>query len=252
MAPMNPRLLRPTASGFDPRRIAGLEAWFDALTPTSYTEVSGQISEWRSLVGSLSVEEATGNNRPTLFESSGNVQGATRSEINGRQSFYFDGANDRLISTATGGSANWTAFAACKPQSVTGTRGLLSRDPAGGAPVAIRGPQFLRHSNGVPQAIAFSTATSFVATAATLTNNTAVILSAVQTASTVQIFVNNVGGTAIAATQNTSVNPLRVGVSGGITEFWLGAIGEILLYQRDLNASERLAVHTYLSKRWGV
>jgi len=247
---MNPRLLRPTASGFDPRRIAGLEAWFDALTPSSYTQASGQISEWRSRVGSLSVTQATGNNRPTLFESSGNVQGTTRSEINGRQSLYFDGTNDFLLSTATVTGSLWTAFAVCRPQSVSLVRTAFSRDPGGAA--SDRGPQFLRLNNGLSQSAGFTTAGAYIASAATVTNNNPVVLSAVQTASALQNFVNNTGGTATSGVQNSSATVLRVGVSSGVAENWLGAIGEILLYQRDLNASERLAVFTYLSKRWGV
>jgi hypothetical protein len=246
---MNPRLLRPTASGFDPRRIAGLEAWWDALTPSSYTEVSGQISEWRSLASALTVSQGTGNNRPTLFESTGDTQGATRSEINGKQSFYFDGTNDNLASTATLATTLWTAFAVCRPQTVSGTRIAFQRDGSNPS-IANRGPQFLRHFNGVTQSIGFSGAGAYTASAATLTNNVAVVLSAVQTAADLQMFVNNIGGTVVSGTQNASATFFIVG--GAVGSGWLGALGEVLFYTRALNASERLAVHTYLAKRWGI
>jgi len=244
--PMNPRLLVPRASGLtNPNTIAGLDAWFDTLTASSYTEASGQISEWRSRVGSIAVEQTTANNRPTLFESSGNVQGATRSEINGRQAFYFDGSNDRLISTTSLSGTQWTAFAACRPQDLTGERGVITRDN-----FPTRGPQYLRHNAGVAQAV--GNGGGFTASAGTVTNNTAVILHAVQTATTMQVFVNNVGGTAVAGTQNSSSTVLMVGTSFTTLAFWLGSIGEILLYQRALTTGEQLAVYQYLRKRWGI
>jgi hypothetical protein len=245
---MNPRLLVPRASGLtNPNTIAGLDAWFDTLTASSYTEASGQISEWRSRVGSISVAQSTANNRPTLFESSGNVQGATRSEINGRQAFYFDGTNDILLSTTSLSGTQWTAFAACRPQSVSGQRGVVTRDN-----FPTRGPQYLRHNDGVTEAI--GNGGGFTATAGTLTNNTAVILHAVQAAATLQMFVNNVGGTAVAGTQNSSSTVLMVGTSflTSANFLWLGSIGEILLYQRALTTGEQLAVYQYLRKRWGI
>jgi hypothetical protein len=244
---MNPRLLVPRASGLtNPSTISGLDAWFDTLTASSYTEASGQISEWRSRVGSLTVTQATANNRPTLFESSANVQGATRSEINGRQAFYFDGTNDRLVSTTTLSGTQWTAFAACRPQSVSGERGIISRDQE-----PPRGPQYLRHSAGVAQAV--GNGGGFTASAGTVTNNTAVILHGVQTATTMQVFVNNVGGTAVAGTQNSSTTTVYVGLAyNNQLGFWLGSIGEILLYQRVLTTGEQLAVYQYLRKRWGI
>jgi hypothetical protein len=246
--PMNPRLLRPLATGFNPRSIAGLTVWYDTLTPSSYTEASGQISEWRSKVDGTAVSQGTANNRPTLFESSSNVQGATRSEINGRQAFYFDGSNDMLESTALYSGAQWTAFGVGKPQSVSGTRGMLSRDPSTGN----RGPQFLRHNSAVAESIGHSTSAAYVASAGTVTNNTPVILSALQTATQLRMFVNNVGGTAVNGVQRSDANTaVRVGAATS-SGFWLGAIGEVLLWERVLSATEQLAVYNYLKARWGL
>jgi len=247
---MNPRLLRPLATGFDPSRIAGLTLWYDTLTPSSYTEASGRISEWRSRVNGTPVTQTvSNNNQPTLFESSSDVQGATRSEINGRQAFYFDGANDRLTSTATFSGTQWTAFAVCKPQSVSGTRGLFSRD----APSGSRGPQILRHNNGTVQSIGFATGNAFfAASAASLTNNTPVILSALQTATQLRSFVNNTGGTAVSGVQQSVGTVIRIGSIFDVSEYWLGAVGEVLLWERDLSAAEQLTVYNYLKSRWGL
>jgi hypothetical protein len=253
MSPMNHRLLRPLASGgFDPRRIAGLTVWYDTLTPSSYTEASGQISEWRSKVDGTAVSQGTANNRPTLFESSSDVQGATRSEINGRQAFYFDGTNDRLASTAVYTGAQWTAFGVGKPQSVSGARGVLSRDPGLPAGAPPRGPQYLRHDGGTSQTLGFATGGAYVATAASVTNNTPVILSALQTATQIRAFVNNTGGTAVNGVQQASSTELNVGSATPTGNFWLGAIGEVLLWERALSATEQQAVYDYLKARWGL
>ena len=47
---MNPRLLRPTASGFNPKSIAGLEAWYAADVASSITIATG-VQQWADLSG---------------------------------------------------------------------------------------------------------------------------------------------------------------------------------------------------------
>jgi hypothetical protein len=252
--PMNPRLLRPLATGFNPRSIAGLVVWLDTLDPTTYTESSGQITEWRSKVGTIKFEQTTGNNRPTLFESSSDVQGVTQAAINNRQAFYFDGTNDQLFGSATIGDRQWTVFAACRTDNTAATQGVFSRDPSNVVgPASNRGPQFLRHSSaGVVQSLAFTDSTSGVATAGTLTNGVAAVIHAVQTATTIQAFLNNVGGTAVSATQNASVTTPRVGGVLPAAEFWRGTAGEILLYSSALSATQQTAIYNYLRRRWGI
>jgi hypothetical protein len=95
---MNPRLLRPLASGFDPRRIAGLEAWFDASDlstmaqnsngTTAATATNDPVGFWRDKSGQgRHAKQTTNNNRPT-------VQLADR---NGRAGLNFDGSNDFFV-----------------------------------------------------------------------------------------------------------------------------------------------------------
>jgi hypothetical protein len=251
---MNPRLLRPLASGFSPRQVAGLTIWLDALDSSTYTESSGQITEWRSKSGSIKFEQATANNRPTLFESSSDVQGATQAVINNRQAFYFDGTNDQLVDSATIGDRQWTAFAACRTDNTAATQGVFSRDPSSSAgPASNRGPQFLRHSSaGVMQSLAFTDSTAPIATAGTLTSGVAAVINAVQTDSTLQAFLNGVGGTAVSATQNSSATTPRVGGVLPTAEFWKGTVGEILLYNRALTTAERQKVEGYLAWKWGL
>jgi hypothetical protein len=250
---MNPRLLRPLATGFDPRSIANLTFWMDSLSASTYTQSSGQITEWRSRVGSLKFGQATANNRPTLFESSSDVQGSTAAVINGRQALYFDGTNDQLSSNATVTGPQWTTFAVARSDSVTADRGVFTRD-INGLAVADRGPQALGHTPlGAVRTLGISTTAGFTATAGTMSNGVAAVLHSVQTASDLRAFLNNVGGTAVSGVQNSSATIATIGSHRLFTStFWQGTIGEILYYERALSADEQTKVYQYLRLRWGI
>jgi hypothetical protein len=67
---MNPRLLRPTASGFDPRRISGLTGWWDASDAATITLNGTTVSEWRDKSGaSRHLTQSTAANQPTYLSS---------------------------------------------------------------------------------------------------------------------------------------------------------------------------------------
>jgi hypothetical protein len=247
MSPMNPRLLVPRAAGgFDPRTISGLNVWLDARTPSSYTESSGQITEWRSRVGSLSVAQSTANNRPTLFESSSNVQTSARAEINGRQALFFDGVNDSLSTSVNFSVTQRTVFVVVSFRNVTGLRLILNCQTSGGS-------QFLRTNGTTVETIGSQASVgAYTATASPVANNTSFVLHAVQTASGLQAFINNAGGTVVSGVQQSVSGPLRVGTFSGTDFFFSGLLGEIVFYDRALSASEQTAVYNYLRARWGL
>jgi hypothetical protein len=251
---MNNRLLRPT-SGFNPRSIAGLSVWLDALDPGTYTESSGQVSEWRSKVGSIIFTQSTANDRPTLFESASDTQNATKAVVNNRQAFYFDGTNDQLLGSVAIEASQWTAFAVIRPDDITAVRGVFTRDPASGG-VSQRGPQLLRHNDaGIVQSIGFSTSGNYTAeSAAAMSNGTAFVMHAVQTSATLQCFLNNAPGTGTAGTQNSSSTTPVVGASttAGASQFFRGTCGEILLYSSALPILQQTVVYEYLRKKWGI
>jgi hypothetical protein len=90
---MNPRLLRPTASGFDPRRIAGLQLWVDATVASSLTFNGTTISKFDDLSGNgRHFVQNVGGDQPTY--------GATL--MNGRPGLQFTGsATSLMLSSAT-------------------------------------------------------------------------------------------------------------------------------------------------------
>jgi hypothetical protein len=95
---MNPRLLRPTPTGFDPRRIAGLQGWWDAADlssmaqnsdgTTAVTSINDPVGFWRDKSGNLRhAKQTTNNNRPQVQVS----------DKNGRAGLNFDGSNDYYV-----------------------------------------------------------------------------------------------------------------------------------------------------------
>lgn len=105
---MNARLLRPLATGFDPRRIAGLAYWLDASDSTTITTVSGAVSEWRSKVSGTTATQSSAANRPAY----------TLAGRNGRNVVTFDGTSSFMTTGTLSINQPLTIFWA---GSVTGT-----------------------------------------------------------------------------------------------------------------------------------
>ena len=87
---MNQKLLRPRASGFNPKSIAGLALWLDASDSSTITLNGATVSQWRDKSGNArDLSEATANNQPTM------------STMNGKAALSFDGVNDSLSTSST-------------------------------------------------------------------------------------------------------------------------------------------------------
>lgn len=48
---MNPKLLRPRSTGFNPKSISGLALWLDASDLSTITLNGSNVSEWRDKSG---------------------------------------------------------------------------------------------------------------------------------------------------------------------------------------------------------
>lgn len=84
--PMNNKLMRPRASGFNVRSLSGLVYWLDASQSSTITTATG-VSEWRDAAGgSIKGTQTIANNQP-------DYQAAAK---NGKNAVYFDGTNDSV------------------------------------------------------------------------------------------------------------------------------------------------------------
>jgi hypothetical protein len=91
MSPMSPRLLRPRATGFNPKSLPGLKLWLDAGDSSSLTFNGGDVSQMNDLSGNgFHATQSTGANQPTLVSTG----------FNGKPTLDFD-TTDSLLSSAT-------------------------------------------------------------------------------------------------------------------------------------------------------
>ena len=223
--PMNPRLLRPLSTGFDPRRISGLELWLDGSDSSTITLNSTTVSEWRDKSGkSNTFTQAVALNQPTFVASSKNGRSAINfpnvAQMNGPAGFSFAQPTTWFIAfQAPTSSGQWALFDGnTSRQHVFGNASTEMRMFAGSAPVIATITQSTWYL-----AVLVYNGTSSTHRVSTLT------------ASTV-----NAGANAITAP--------RIGANAGLR----GDLGEIGVFSKALSDTEATAVMRYLSKKWAV
>jgi len=223
---MNPRLLRPLASGFNPKSIAGLQGWWDAADAATVT-ISTGVSEWRDKSGNdRHASQGTGNNQP-----------AYTNQLNGRNVITFDGSNDSLLTTSFSLSQPYTLFAVAR-RSGGGASNFYDRVGNGASLGSFGGVFYIFAGtglNGPSQDIDWH-----IFNAEHSGSNSVFRVDGQDSAS------GNAGTQAIS-------DGLRFGANGaGSGSFLNGDIAEILLYNVIASTAQRNAILSYLDKKWGV
>jgi len=239
MCAMNPRLLVPRASGFNPRSIADLALWLEA------GDYNASTGTWT---------DRSGNGRNFSQDAAGNDQPTKTLTINERSVVSFDGDNDFLAGPQVS-FTQWSAFAVVRPDRTTGDNGIFTADNA----VGTRGPQFLRWSGTAYQIVGFQATNSARVESPSVAAviGTTVVVSAVQGASTLEMWHNNTSNGTTSCTQQAYTSEMALGAgtyntTPSASGFADGDIGEILLYSRALTTTERQRVQTYLARKFGV
>jgi len=232
--PMSPRLLRPIASGFDPRRLAGLVQWLDASDSSTVTLNSGAISEWRSKSSSgVAVSQGTALNQPAY------VAGAK----NGRAVARFASGN-HLLGSGFSLAQPFTTIAAFIPTTNTGGVALVANNlgqhaitPASGANINVSGMNL--GTGYFP--LSYTSAWQVFSTVANGTNSIV----------TRDLGSDNIGN---AGTAGFSSDLLIGARSPVLTpqQFFVGDVGEILIYNKDLTRTERMTIAAYLNRKWAI
>lgn len=230
--PMNPRLLRPTAAGgFDPRRISGLVAWYDANVSTSIT-ISTGVSNWANLEGTATrdLQQSTGNNQPLV------VTG-----FNGKSAIQFNGTSHFLARTFSHANP-CHEFVVCrvdvgsKSNAITdgGTFGrkLLYATSSNGL-IVYQGQNGPVSGNNI-----FTAGTPFLAD------------SEFANANSVGRFNGTQYGTGNAGAGVP--NGMTVGRWPGIAQYGEVSVAEIILYERILSTAEAARVRRYLGGKYGI
>jgi hypothetical protein len=234
---MNARLLRPLATGFNPRSIAGLALWLDASDTASVTLVSGAVSQWNDKSGnSRNATQTSANDRPTT------------TTINGRQGIVFNGTSARLSISAPWGAAI-TLFYVTTPSTVNDSY-LFASDGLGGSPgmlsryinAGARRDFEWWNANGSDRVIVATSSPGLNVLSFTNQDGGAFFgfVNGTQTATK---------GTVAATTAGRALAAIG---SAGSVAFSNATIGEFLIYNRVLSTSERRRVESALGRKWGI
>ncbi len=244
---MSGRLLRPRASGLNPRSISGLALWLDA-TDSATTIADQGISTWNDKSGlGRNFSQSTGNNQPTV------------STLNGKRALAFNGTSAQMTLTGVAcstlvdatGAASFVVF---RPSSDT-TYSVLTLEGAGNT------QHRDRFSDGNAYTATFRVPRSAGIINGSMPTNTAAILThhVVQPVAHI-IRINRsqvrsdslVSATTFTSWRSQGTGTNRIGVGADQLDFFSGVIGEILVYGRGLTDSEVQRVENYLAGKWGI
>ena len=245
---MNPRLLRPTASGFNPASISGIVHWWDANDASTVTLDSGAVSTWTSKAGTTTAaSQSTANNRPVT------------TTVNGKTALSFDGSNDGFNFTGVSRTDETWIIAAAQTADQSGTRTLINDGTNGdginvakSAGARLVDTSWGNSTEGVgrfrPQYAAPNTVPYGPAVISVVRSSAAggfVFLDGTQRISAIDSSLSSF-------TTSGSVTMQRIGYYSSTLFQWQGWIGDILCWNRALSDSERLKVERFLGRKWGI
>ena len=222
---MNPRLLRPTASGFDPRRISGLELWLDGSDSSTITLNSTTVSEWRDKSGkSNTFGQPIAISQPTF----------TASARNGKSGINFPNATNMVGPAGFSFAQPTTWFLAFQAPTSSGQWSIFDGDTSRQHIFGNSSTEMRMFAGSAPVIATLVSAQWYVAL---LTYNGA---SSTHRVSTLTASTASPGANAITAP--------RIGANNGLR----GDLGEIGVFSKALSDTEATAVMRYLSKKWAV
>jgi hypothetical protein len=230
---MSPRLLRPLASGFSPRSIAGLAWWLDAADTSTVTLNGSTVSAWGDKSGNArNVVQAVANNQPSYANSQ-----------NGRKVITFNGTSNRLATSAAYslGTSGYTFMAVAFHGGgfhVLAEGGNLNPYISTDANGSIKGFKHYDGANGLDTGDgAYTTSTWFVLEVVVSAASRLIVVDG-------SLKVTGSGTSRTASFQNIGAT------SAGF--FWGGRVAEVLVYSSALAATQRAAARNYLGSKWGV
>ena len=249
---MNPRLLRPTPTGFDPRRIAGLVGWWDfsdaaTLGPTSAG--TGTVSNNgpikyvadKSASGVAMIQSGADSIAPTYLAA----------ELNNRSAAGFDGG-DSMFCDFTKTFTSETVFAVARLTSAaSGSARLFSQSDASND-FSATGHYIPLLRNGSTAAIA-AYAAGGVRASVSVSYDTWLVACSRHTGSQIQTRINN--GSAATYNHTLNLGVTRFAIGRSLTAFgdqWRDRVAELLVFDRSLSDSEMNTVARWLGKKWNI
>jgi hypothetical protein len=249
--PMNPRLLRPTASGsFDPRSIGTMLAWYDFSDTSSLTLVNGFVSEIRNKSGLLpTLTQDTEADRPSL------------GTLGGRQAGVFDGNNDVLFSNTSIGTDQGIGTI------VAAYGALPSGTNLAAFSVNTSGPAFGGAGSHRAMAVGATSTTNVGASCRLSSTVEGAVVAATGSSYVVSLRYNFTLPFSLRANGNSATssgsgpalqgNAIHVAIGARNVNavygaFWNSTFGEALYYKDILSDAQVSAAEQYLRRKWGV
>ena len=232
MMAMNNKTLRPRVSGFNPKSISGLYAWYDAADATTITQATG-VSSWADKSGNgRTCSQATGANQPA---------------------YVLAGQNGKNVIDFASGSKNMTT---------NGTAWSLSDNTMFWSfqfpDTAASAASWQLFDFNVVRQLVYGNSTSDFRIANTSTGITPVsrrwyILSIQWNGAATAYRLNQSASTTINPTGFTSgaSTQMFMGYNGGSASI-RGYIGECITYDSTLTNAQTTTVNNYLAKKWGA
>jgi hypothetical protein len=235
---MSPRLLRPKASGFNPKAIPGLEIWFDASVASSVTLNGGDVSQ---------IDDLSGNNRHLEQPTAANQPAYLANGKNGKNVLDFGAVNGKFMRQTL-------ASAMTKAQPLTFFWAL--KIPASGAytasdvsDAAFSGTGRVVLYGNVATEIRFEAG---VANSTPTTADTWRVITCVYDGTSSSRRISTSTATTFSAGTNSYSNRLIIGANHGTGGGFRSLIGELGFFSGALTDSQHTAILTYLANKWAV
>lgn len=241
-------------SDFLPTSFQGLNLWLDATDPFTLIEISADVSGWN---------DKSGNENNSLQLETDRQPKTGISFINDLNVVTFDGVDD-FLDIPFSSSLNtiaFTLFVVCKVTGLGGFRSpFTSRNNAAGFGGLEGYIVYVASNNRWQGWIGIDTEWGGIITNAsrdvTLDESVIFTFTAIDGNQDLKINQVNAGsGTSTPFLINSGA-PTRIGAGtselpeGGV--FFMGDIGEVILYDSILTTSQILQVENYLIKKWGI
>lgn len=233
-----------------PLSVPGCVAWLDAADTSTITSSGGAVS---------SVRNKANSQIPFIQASGGNQPATGSSTIAGNNVITFDGTNDYLTADSiatffTGTDVPCSFFVVFKPTSsvAIGTPWALGR-------VFSTNALFI-HDNGTTNGLRVlrrdTSSNTATATTTIVANGTTAISSGIFTGTSLNAFLN--GASYYDSTFDVGalvLDRFTVGArssGGSVNSYLQGDIAELIMYRRQISASENTSIVKYLGNKWQV
>jgi hypothetical protein len=236
---MSPRLLRPRATGFNPKSISGLASWYDASVASSITLNGSTVSQWSDL---------SGNGRHQAQGSASLQPNYSATNANGKPALTTTGTQWMQASAFASSSAA-TIFLVWKIASAAGTPYIFQRGAVNDVHSFLMNPgtnqiQARRGSSNQGTATVSTLGSPDIWRVGTLVFSTTLS----------RIYNGNSVGTDNTATVSAPVGNkvLTLFALDSATRAGNPGISEFIYYAGQLDETQQAAVRTYLGKKWGI